>query len=151
MASPTVGIDLVGTSSDILKHLEMIQRVISRMAQNSFLVKGWSIAMVTAILAASSHGASVFMITLSLLPAITFWYLDAYYLRQERLFRDLYNHVATKKESPSGGRFSMETSSFERSFWNSMFSPTIWPLHAILIVGITGCMAYNLATTMLSS
>ena len=34
-----------------LKHLEMIQAVITRMAKNSFLLKGWSITLTAAIFA----------------------------------------------------------------------------------------------------
>jgi hypothetical protein len=33
---------------DKIKHLEMIQAVISRLANNSFLLKGWSITLVSA-------------------------------------------------------------------------------------------------------
>jgi len=32
-----------------LKHLEMIQDVIKRMASNSFLLKGWSLTLVVAL------------------------------------------------------------------------------------------------------
>lgn len=34
-----------------VKHLEMIQAVINRMAQNSFLLKGWSVVLTAAIFA----------------------------------------------------------------------------------------------------
>jgi len=34
---------------------------------------------------------------LSILPALAFWGLDAYYLRQERLFRELYNSIRKAK------------------------------------------------------
>lgn len=33
-----------------LEHLKMIQTVITRMAQNSFLLKGWSVTLVSAMI-----------------------------------------------------------------------------------------------------
>ena len=33
-----------------IKYLEMIQNVINRMAKNSFLLKGWSITLLTGII-----------------------------------------------------------------------------------------------------
>lgn len=37
-----------------MKHLELIQEVIKRMANNSFLLKGWTVTLVTGILALAS-------------------------------------------------------------------------------------------------
>ena len=37
--------------------------------------------------------AKIFFILLAYFPAIAFWFLDSYFLRQERLFRKLYDHV----------------------------------------------------------
>ena len=36
-----------------LKHLEFIQKTIERMAKNSFLLKGWSLTLTTALIAIS--------------------------------------------------------------------------------------------------
>src|SRR5438552_18609082 len=77
------------------KHLEMIQAVVSRLAGNSFSVKGWSITLVSALFALAAKDANVRYAVLALLPALCFWGLDAYYLRQERLFRKLYDAVRT--------------------------------------------------------
>lgn len=41
-----------------LKHLEMIQGIINRMASNSFALKGWSVTLVAGIFALSSKDAS---------------------------------------------------------------------------------------------
>ena len=40
-----------------LKHLEMIQGIINRMASNSFALKGWSVTLVAGIFALSSKDA----------------------------------------------------------------------------------------------
>jgi len=76
-----------------LKHLEILQATITRMANNSFLIKGWCITLVAAILALASQGSNQRIILISYLPIIMFWILDAYFLRQERLFRKLYEKI----------------------------------------------------------
>ena len=40
-----------------LRHLEMIQNIISRMANNSFLLKGWTVTLVAGIFTISSKEA----------------------------------------------------------------------------------------------
>lgn len=76
-----------------LKHLEMIQSVINRMANNSFLIKGWCVAIVAAILGLLSKDLNKRILIIVYFPIIMFWILDAYFLYQEKLFRALYNRV----------------------------------------------------------
>lgn len=56
-----------------LKHLEFIQGVIARLANNSFLLKGWSVTLVAAILALTVRNPSVYTVLLALFPALIFW------------------------------------------------------------------------------
>jgi hypothetical protein len=77
-----------------VEYLKMIQSVINRLAQNSFHAKSWSVAAVTAMLAFTSRSSQAASYALALFPAFCFWVLDAYYLRQERLFRALYSSAA---------------------------------------------------------
>lgn len=94
-----------------LKHLEMIQAVISRMAGNSFLLKGWSVTLTAAVFAlASNKNSHALLVLIALLPVTMFWWLDGYFLHQERLFRKLYDHVRLQKEEEID--FSMDTSPF---------------------------------------
>ena len=89
-------------------HLQMIQGVINRMAGNSFNLKGWSVVLVSALFALAAGGDNVSFAYLALFPALAFWLLDGYFLRQERLFRKLYDRVRAKDESEID--FSMDTS-----------------------------------------
>ena len=74
------------------KHLGMVQDIIKRMAQNSFVVKGWSVTLFAVIFAiVRSENASRSTSLIVLVPTLIFWGLDAFYLRQERLFRTLHN------------------------------------------------------------
>lgn len=89
----------------------MIQAVISRMAGNSFLLKGWSVTLAAAVIALAANKDSHALLTLiALLPVVMFWLLDGYYLHQERLFRKLYDHVRLQDDDAVD--FSMDTSSF---------------------------------------
>ena len=69
---------------DKLKHLEFIQNIITRMNTNSFQMKGWAIAIVSATLALYAATRNDCLILIGIFPSIVFWFLDAYYLTQER-------------------------------------------------------------------
>lgn len=78
----------------IVRHLEMIQTIITRMAHNSFLLKGSSMTLLAAMLIFIVRSeASACFIFIFTIPILIFWGLDAYYLWQERLFRCVYNEV----------------------------------------------------------
>lgn len=90
-----------GTYSDEawIKHLEFIQAVISRMAGNSFLLKGWALTVSGALFGFSAGRVSWPIATVGLLPVVAFWALDGYFLAQERLYRSLYNAVARRDQA----------------------------------------------------
>lgn len=93
---------------DRIEHLKIIQAVIARMAQNSFALKGWAVVIVAALLSIAAAGSQRALIFIALIPVVAFWLLDGYYLRQERLFRRLYDSARNE----SGGEdadFSMNT------------------------------------------
>jgi len=92
-----------------LKHLEFIQGVINRMGYNSFLLKGWSVLLVSALFALAAAGSNQLFIYLAYFPALAFWILDGYFLWQEKLFRKLYDKVRVMDEADID--FSMNTSS----------------------------------------
>ena len=64
-------------------HLAMIQGVVNRLAQSSLLLKGWSVVLVSALLAFAAISKYEPVLYVALLPALTFWGLDAYYRWQE--------------------------------------------------------------------
>lgn len=81
-----------------IKHLEMIQSIITRMAQNSFMIKGWSLTLVVAMFAFVPKTAYLF-IPIVIVPVLIFVCLDAYYLQLERRYRKLYDIVREKEEA----------------------------------------------------
>ena len=98
---------MIYTKEDKLKHLEFIQNIVTRMASNSFILKGWSITLTSVIIGFALNSSNKKLIYLAFIPTIIFWGLDAYYLRQEKLFRELYHAVAKNdKKIPN---FSLNT------------------------------------------
>lgn len=116
----------------VLKHLEMIQGNISRMGRNSFLLKGWSVTLVAAIIALSVRNPNALFVLIALFPALVFWGLDAFYLQQERLFRRLYRGAVEGRVDA----FSMDTSGYEKheSWSNAVHSPSVLPFHGTVLV-----------------
>lgn len=81
-----------------IKHLEMVQGVINRMAKNSFALKGWAVTLVAGIFALASRDADKLFCLIAYAPILIFWGLDSYYLLQERLYRALYNKIRAMSE-----------------------------------------------------
>jgi hypothetical protein len=119
-----------------IAHLGFIQGVINRMGSNSFLLKGWSITLVAAVFALSSKDADQRFVLLAYFPVIVFWVLDAYFLHQEKLFRKLYEKVAS--DHISSKEFVLNTLIVRDEVMPSIqvfFSKTLLLFHG-LIVGI---------------
>jgi hypothetical protein len=96
----------------LIKHMEMIQGVVNRLAGNSFAMKGWSVTLVSALIAiAVDKGDGRFALA-GLLPAVLFWILDGYFLWQERLFRQLFNAVRSGQKNKPADFFTMDTSPY---------------------------------------
>lgn len=121
-----------------LKHLELIQGVITRLATNSFQLKGWSVVLVSALFALAVPGSRAAFVYLAYIPAIVFWGLDGYFLWQERLYRALYDHVRAQADADID--FSMDTSRFRggrgRSWSEATLSRTLLAFHGVLILAI---------------
>ena len=122
-----------------LKHLEFIQTIINRMASNSFYLKGWSVTLVAAIFVLATKDGNPNLVPVAYLPAIVFWFLDAYFLRKERLFCLLYDRI--RKISNEDIDFSMDISTISRdknvsSQYSVMFSISLLWFHGAMIVAI---------------
>src|SRR4051812_26441753 len=79
--------------------MEMIQAVVSRLAGNSFLIKGWALTLTGAFLGFAVNKDDSGLAAAALVPILVFWALDTYYLRAERLFRALYDRVRSSADA----------------------------------------------------
>jgi hypothetical protein len=89
-----------GLDEQRLKHLELLQSVIARLGNNSFLIKGWCITLSGVLVAIADRSPGGATVGVALALAVGFWLLDGYYLRQERLFRALYERVVGGGDDP---------------------------------------------------
>ena len=130
------------------KHLELIQGVVNRLSTNSFLLKGWSVVLVSALFALSAADSRAAFVFLAYIPAFVFWGLDGFFLWQEQLYRKLYDHVRVLKNEDVD--FSMNTMPFRTNdgptWLGAILSKTLIPFHGVLIVAVVVVMALTLTS-----
>ena len=117
-----------------LKHLDFIQTVISRMNNCSFLLKGWSVTLVSALFALSAKDTDARFVLIAYFPAIVFWILDGFFLDQEKRYRQLYALVI--KDSELVPELEMNTTKVEGitgSWAGAIFTKTLLPFHGVVI------------------
>jgi hypothetical protein len=120
-----------------IKHLEMIQGIINRLGNNSFFLKGWTVTLTAAIVALITKASNINCILLSIFPIMIFWILDSYFLRQEKLFRKLYNAVRVQEDTEID--FDMDLRPFElevEKWYEVMWSITLKIFYGCLIVSV---------------
>ena len=129
---------------DYARHLEMIQRVIDRMAQNSFYLKGWSITIVAAVFVLVARTNNYGWLWIALLPCLSFWWLDSFFLRYERLYKDLFNEVRLGKDN--NGPYSMDITVVAKSAPSQLgtaWSKTLRTFHGgillLVVIAIAIC------------
>jgi hypothetical protein len=121
-----------------LKHLEFIQAVITRLANDSFLMKGWALTVAGAFYGFAVKGTSWKLAAIGLMPVLIFWGLDGYFLRQERLFRGLYDQV--RQHNPRIEPFCMNAAAHAQvvaSWGRTLVSRTLAPFYGpVFLIGI---------------
>ena len=124
-----------------VEHLELNQKVINRMANNSFLLKGWAVTLVAGIFALSSKDADKLYFLVVYIPVLVFWILDTYYLLQERLYCSLYNKVREMDEENIDFLLTVTQEDFpdkRNKYWNCFISTTeVW-FYLPLVLVCTG-------------
>ena len=140
----------------VVKHLEMAQGVVNRLANNSSTTKNWCMTITVFMLAYQVNTGNElvgYQKALPLVPIIAFWALDAYYLWQERIFRGIYDEVRKKENtdfkmnvpgnmdrldlcSLIGGVFTLGHCKYNgsKNFWYSYFSITLVLFYGFQIV-----------------
>jgi len=109
----------------MFKEINLIQDIIERMASNSFMIKGWAVTLIVAtlLLKGSKH-----QVLIAFIPLLVFWFLDAYFLWQERLYRKLYDWVIANRMKTDEHLLSMNAYRFKdevQSILGVMFSITL--------------------------
>jgi len=91
------------STDEFHKEIDLIQGCITRMAQNSFMIKGWAYTLIAAIVALTAERLDLFVLcSIGIFILFVFWYLDAFFLKTEKLYRFKYEWVIVKR--PEGNR-----------------------------------------------
>jgi hypothetical protein len=121
----------------MLKEIDIVQDIIKRMAFNSFMIKGWAITLVVVALLLKG---TEYQVWIAFIPLLVFWFLDAYFLWQERMYRKLYDWVINNRLKTDEYLFNLNAYRFKdevQSRFRIMFSITLGWFYgsiAILIV-----------------
>ena len=145
------------------KEIDLIQSCINRMTQNSFVIKGWLIALVAVILALLPEKFNViFLCVVCLMLILCLWYLDAFFLKTEKLYRWKYNWVIKNRMNSDEFIFDLNPHNSktwlkslnddtqnsipkkEPSICRTMFTKTLIPLYGILMLTVVIIFIINL-------
>ena len=127
----------------LLEETKMVQRIISRMSNNSFLIKGWSLTLVVVslLLIGGIYNNDYYLV--ALVPLIVFWILDAYFLRLEKLYEALYDWLIENRPICDDCLLEMNRGKLEKRFGKkipslvqTMFSRTLLAFYIFLLVVI---------------
>jgi len=127
-----------------LKHLEFIQKTITRMANNSFLLKGWAITLVVAIFGLNKSDIDLKIILIATFLTLMFWALDAYFLNQERIFRGRYDEVRVKEPEEIDFDMRLEGKPTSQMNWFVSFSSVTLRLYYGILLGVIALFGYFL-------
>lgn len=78
------------TNESRIRYLEAIQRVIDRLSNTSFILKGWAVSLVAGLMVLAANGTNHGYVLVAYIPIVVFWFLDAYFLMMERQYRKLF-------------------------------------------------------------
>lgn len=122
----------------LIEEVKIVQDIIKRMASNSFSIKAWTVTLIVATLLIRGSNNHIFI---ALIPLFAFWFLDAYYLRQERIFRKIHNWIIDYRLTHDDKLFYINSNKFKNdvdSVFKITFSISILPFYgsifALLII-----------------
>lgn len=125
----------------LIEEVKLIQDIVKRMANNSFNVKTWAITLVVATLLFKGNDKNIFI---AFIPLFAFWYLDAYYLRQERLFREIHKWITSYRINNEDKLFDFNPTRFNdkvQSVKKIMWSISILPFYGSIFLMLIACFA----------
>ena len=125
-------------SSAVQKHLEIMQDVIGRMAENSRSCKVWCVTLVAATLVLVARTGEPRHALIALAPTALFYLLDAYYLMLEIRFRKSYNTFVGKVHAGKVRTSDLYTVTPEGSvapglLWSMFLSFSVLPFYFAVV------------------
>lgn len=121
--------------SNKIEHLKMIQNIITRLSGNLFILKGWSVTLIVALLAVMVQQTKSVYYVFSFCVLFIFWILDGYFLSMEKCFRSLFDEVRKIKDDNEID-FSMDFKKYcngNNTWFKSMISKTLLIFYGVLL------------------
>lgn len=119
-----------------IKHLEMVQAIVARMASQGATLKNWCITTTTALCGFAITLQRPIVALLALLPVVTFALLDTQYLRIERRLRELFDRVRAEDWTmPPSFEIDLKDAP-NINYWAVFVSWSIVSFYALLALGI---------------
>ena len=139
----------VENHDNLHKEIDIIQDCINRMAQNSFMIKGWLVTLVVAMLILMPENIDFILVgIISLIPLISFWYLNAVFLQTEKKFRKLYEWVIVERlKGNHEFLYGLDTERFNKEVSpviKIMFSKTLLPVYGVITIIIVAAVIIRL-------
>lgn len=143
------------SNENLHKEIDLIQNCINRMANNSFLLKGWAISLIAVVLALTEdRGNPLFLFGVVLIPLFCFWYLDGFFLQAEKRYRKMYDWVLEqRKQGNDEFQYNLDPKRFKdevESLFCTMLSETLRVYYGVPILVVIGVIVYQIAKTYCS-
>ena len=120
------------TNETRIRYLEAIQRVVDRLSNISFILKGWAVSLVAGLMALAASGSNQGFVLIAYIPIVVFWFLDAYFLMMERQYRDLFKENMDLSKSLEYFSLARPTGNIV-TYGKALFSITIFFTYVTLI------------------
>jgi len=134
----------VDNEEKVVRHLEIIQGVINRLGYDSFLIKGWSMTILAAgiIFVARSDIKSIYILWSFIIPIVGFWFLDGNFLRNERLFRKVYDEIRQQESTDFNMDHMKHKNEPKCSLMDSILSDTLIKFYGIEILFVVAVFLF---------
>ena len=124
---------LAADNEAVIKHIELYQGIITRMAGNSAACKTWGIPLIAALLGFVIEDKNYYLALLALLTIPVLYFLDSYYLMLENSFIEGFKNSAIKIQTGSFRQtdlYKLLPSDSENKYWRKSFTSfATWPVY----------------------
>ena len=125
-----------------VKHLEMLQSGIARMATYSASAKSYCVTLLTAIVGFAISTKNLQVLYGGFIPIVVFFLLDAQYLRLERRFRLVFDDIRSGNwDNITDFGFPIHKTRKQYLFAVA-FSWSVLPFYAMMIIGLCAVIGY---------
>jgi hypothetical protein len=131
----------------VIAHMNLLQGIINRLANNSASCKTWCLALVGALVSLTGATHVPGILTFALVPVAIFGFMDTMYLAQEKAYRDLYGRIVGRVRDGSYVRndvFAAGAKLEARHFDAALGSWSVFPVYGglILVYFIAHCAGW---------